>query len=314
MLDNTGKIVYKSTNGDSLVSQPTRRRLCYDGIADRSNGNHVAEIRENQDDANCQLGVLSFSEGESTNDEVAAEDEQQATHIESRSTKVGEQEPADDTTDDIASRQGDVEVEGLNLRPARGLEEGNGISHQSIAAHDLGDPDNAILSRASQLRHWDRGAMKKRETYDFRSTKIGSLEAFCKPSTFGLSGFERSSMLNKGKGRFDLCVFPWRILTEAMQASLSQFRVAATHGIPRGLGSKVSTDEERHGPNPLEKKRKSPGHITLDMCHGTNDAGGQENTCTPAHADVGGHVRSKNGRDNFRSVRSRKSLARESFR
>ncbi len=45
----------------------------------------------------------------------------------------------------VARRQGDVDVEGLQLGEAGGLEEDDGIAEDGIAAEDLGRPDDAVL-------------------------------------------------------------------------------------------------------------------------------------------------------------------------
>lgn len=103
MLNNTSEIVYESPDGDGLVSKSSRWSLSNDRITDRSDGNHVAKVRKDKHDTNCQLGLFSLAESKTTDSQVAAEDEQQTGHVESGSADMGEQEPADNTTNDVAS-------------------------------------------------------------------------------------------------------------------------------------------------------------------------------------------------------------------
>jgi len=62
---------------------------------------------------------------------------------------VREEEPADDAADDVACREGDVDVEGLGLAEAGGLEEDDRVAEDGVAAEDLGGPDDAVLSLVS---------------------------------------------------------------------------------------------------------------------------------------------------------------------
>lgn len=67
-----------------------------------------------------------------------------------------EEEPADDPTDDVARGERDVEVEGLDLGEAGGLEEDDRVAENGVAAEDLGGPDDAVLGRISTVVRMDQ--------------------------------------------------------------------------------------------------------------------------------------------------------------
>ena len=58
---------------------------------------------------------------------------------------MGEQEPTDNASYDVASGQRNVDVEGLKFRETRLLEEFHGVAEDGIATQNLSRPDNAIL-------------------------------------------------------------------------------------------------------------------------------------------------------------------------
>ena len=58
----------------------------------------------------------------------------------------------------------------------------------------------------------------------------------------------------------------------------------------------------------MEDEREPPTKIAMDACYGSDDTRGEENASAPAHADVGGDVRSEDCRDYFASVRRGESL------
>ncbi len=72
-----------------------------------------------------------------------------------------EQEPADDATNDVASRQGNVDIECLKLRKARIFQEDDRVSKDRIATEDLSGPDDAVLSGKFKisLRAQPRGGL-----------------------------------------------------------------------------------------------------------------------------------------------------------
>ena len=75
----------------------------------------------------------------------AEEHESHPDHIYRRSAEMGEQEPTDNASYDVASGQRNVDVEGLKFRETRLLEEFHGVAEDGIATQNLSGPDNAIL-------------------------------------------------------------------------------------------------------------------------------------------------------------------------
>lgn len=88
-------------------------------------------------------------EAKTTDHDETNEHEGHAGHVDSRSADMREKEPTDNTTDDVACREGDVHVEGLKLGEACCFEEGNGVAEDGIATQDLGCPDDTILGTVS---------------------------------------------------------------------------------------------------------------------------------------------------------------------
>jgi hypothetical protein len=99
-------------------------------------------------------------------------------------------------------------------------------------------------------------------------------------------------------------------LMKTHQTLLCHIKLVSSDGVPRRLGGKVGSDEERKRPDPLEEEGKSPAHVSLDAGYSTDDTTGEKNTGAPTHANVGGDVGSKNSRNNFGGVSSGKSLFR----
>lgn len=56
-----------------------------------------------------------------------------------------EEQPANHTANDVACRKGNVEVKGLDCRPASRLEEDDNEAKNRITAENLSRPDNAVL-------------------------------------------------------------------------------------------------------------------------------------------------------------------------
>jgi len=55
-------------------------------------------------------------------------------------------EPADDTAHDIASGEGNVDVEGLHIGESGALEENDRVSENRVTTQDLGRPHDAVLA------------------------------------------------------------------------------------------------------------------------------------------------------------------------
>lgn len=90
-----------------------------------------------------------MGEAKTTNHDKTHKHESHTGHVDGCSADVWEKKPADYTTDDIACREGDVHVEGLDLGEACCFEEGHGIAENCIATKNLGCPYDAVLGNVS---------------------------------------------------------------------------------------------------------------------------------------------------------------------
>lgn len=151
VLNKTSEVIHESSNNDSLVTETARGSLSNDGVTNRPNGDHVDQVGNHQNDTNSHLGSVTLCEAKATNNEVRKEEKCQTAHVESCSSKVREEEPGDNTADDVASGQRDVEVQRSNLGESCGLKEGDSISDESVATENLSSPDDTVLPRVSHL-------------------------------------------------------------------------------------------------------------------------------------------------------------------
>lgn len=58
---------------------------------------------------------------------------------------MGKQKPADNTADDVARRQRDVDVESLDFREPGLLKEQHRVTEDGITAQDLCGPNDTVL-------------------------------------------------------------------------------------------------------------------------------------------------------------------------
>ena len=65
-------------------------------------------------------------------------------------------EPGNDTADDVAARQANVDVERVDLRKTCGLEKEHGKAENAIAAEDLCRPDHTVLLSADRCRYYSQ--------------------------------------------------------------------------------------------------------------------------------------------------------------
>ena len=70
----------------------------------------------------------------------------QTSHIDCRSANMWEEEPADDAANDIACRQRNVDVKGLELAEACPFQKDDRVPEDCIAAENLSRPNNAVLA------------------------------------------------------------------------------------------------------------------------------------------------------------------------
>lgn len=89
--------------------------------------------------------ILTIREPKTPNRYETEEHERHASHVDSSTPEVGEKEPTDDTADDVASGEGNVYIECLNLREAGCFEEDYGVTEDGIPTEVLSGPNNAVL-------------------------------------------------------------------------------------------------------------------------------------------------------------------------
>ena len=156
MLKQSSEVIYESTDDNGLVPQPSGRSLCHNRIAYRSHSNHIAQVAYDKQDTNSNLGLLALKEAKGPDDDVADEEERKPKNVESRSSNMREKEPAEDTTDDVASGKRDVEVERLDFGETSCLEEDDGVGDQGVAAEDLSGPDDTVL-KSNKVNNFKSG-------------------------------------------------------------------------------------------------------------------------------------------------------------
>lgn len=102
VLEYSGKVIDKSANGNSLVAEATGRSLSDDRIADRSDGNHVDQGGNDEQNTNSELGFSTAHPTKATNGNKTEEHKGKARHVNGGTTIVREEEPTYDTANDIA--------------------------------------------------------------------------------------------------------------------------------------------------------------------------------------------------------------------
>jgi hypothetical protein len=92
---------------------------------------------------------------------------------------VREEKPADDSTDDVACRKGDVDIECLQFRKSSSFEKDDRVAEDGIAAEGLSRPDDTILvDWLTNNAIFVAKLGSNRVTYNFRSPQVRPLEAF----------------------------------------------------------------------------------------------------------------------------------------
>lgn len=102
VLENTSKIVDESANGNRLVAQASGRCLGDDGITDWADGDHVHESRNDQQNADSELRLSAARPAKATNGQETEEHESHARHVNGGAAKVREEEPTDNSANDVA--------------------------------------------------------------------------------------------------------------------------------------------------------------------------------------------------------------------
>jgi hypothetical protein len=101
-LEDSSEVVDKSADGNSLVTQASGRGLSDDRITDWADGNHVDESRYDKQNANGELRLSPSRPSETTNRNKTEEHEGETRHVDGGSAEVREEQPTDDTADDVA--------------------------------------------------------------------------------------------------------------------------------------------------------------------------------------------------------------------
>lgn len=145
VVHHTGEVVDNPSNRDRLVPKFSRWGLSHDRIASRTSGNHVAQRRDHEDNTHGKIGRSRTVESKSSNDNEAAEHEGTPAHVDCSPTDVRKHEPAHHAADDVASRERNIQVERLLLRPSCRLEEHDDKAEKRVAAENLCCPYHSIL-------------------------------------------------------------------------------------------------------------------------------------------------------------------------
>lgn len=148
--------------------------------------------------------------------------------------------------------------------------------------------------------------------YDLCSPTVGTAEALDIARIRGLGLLELGGILDISKCCFDIRRSVGSVFFQSRQGVDGLFRFASPDSIPGRFGSVVGGEHERQGPDPLQTERQFPAEFAFDDDHGPYDAGGEQDTGAPAHADVSCKVRPENRRDDFRSVGRRECLSKQS--
>lgn len=82
---------------------------------------------------------------EAANDDETEEHKGHPAHVDGGASEMREEQPTNDTTDNVASSERDVEVEGLKLTKPCALEEDDRVLEDCVTAENLGGPDDAVL-------------------------------------------------------------------------------------------------------------------------------------------------------------------------
>ena len=141
---------------------------------------------------------------ETTDRDETEEHECQTAHIDRRSADMWEQEPTDDSTNDIASRKRNVHVECLKFREAGRFEKFHRKPKDGITTKNLSSPYNAILRAAVSLVYHHGGECIY--TDNFGASQIGSSETIEKACFSGLRLFHIARILDVCKGRIHLAL------------------------------------------------------------------------------------------------------------
>ena len=148
--------------------------------------------------------VLAFNETECTYRNQAEEHERQTRHVNRCTSEVREKKPADNATNNVAGRQRDVDVEGLDFGEAGSFEEYDTVAEDGITTKDLRCPDNAILLQHVRI-HPISHVLK--QTYDLSPSQICPLKALPETRIGSLGLLKCSGVLDISERCFNFQLF-----------------------------------------------------------------------------------------------------------
>lgn len=100
--ENTSQVVDEAADHNSLVPETAGRCLGDNGVARRTDCDHVDQGGKDKQYTNAHLSLFRVDAAEATNDKEEDEHDTQANHIDGCTTEVREQSPADEATNNVA--------------------------------------------------------------------------------------------------------------------------------------------------------------------------------------------------------------------
>ena len=162
----------------------------------------------------------------------------------------------------------------MQLREARSLKKDDRVIEDGVATENLCGPDNAILlMRMSLCQSCRRRGI---QSHNLGAAEVGAPKALKDTRAVSLCSFQCCGVPDICQSCLHLSLLSRRVLSKAVQAPASQVDLVSPDCVPRRLGRKVGSNEERNWPHPLQHKRKSPAKVTLYAAsHCSDYTGGQ---------------------------------------
>jgi hypothetical protein len=143
--------------------------------------------------------------------EKTEEHECQSTHVHGHSPNVGEQEPTNDSTNDVASGKRDVEVERCDRSKTCSFQRYHAVAQDRITAEDLSCPNATVLRLSITMLLQEEGV-----TYDLGSTKVSATEAIYQSSTFCFYLLVLVGVYDVGQGRLHFSIMSEALVNETV--------------------------------------------------------------------------------------------------
>ena len=171
--------------------------------------------------------MLAGAEAKATNCDKTEKHECQSSHVYSRSAKSGEQEPTDDTADDVASGKRDIEVERCDGIEACGFQENYAVAQDRITAENLSCPNDTVLRMSASA--W---LQQEDVTYNFGSAKVGATEAIDQFSALRFHLLLLVGVDDVSQTTLDLGRMRRTLIDETVQTVSSEIKLLATDRVP----------------------------------------------------------------------------------